>query len=391
MKMRQNTKDIIAKVIKRKENFKTLKYGLVSKITLEQNFEEISFEKDSFDISFDVEKDQQKSITIEKTSFEDFKNNKEFKNLKLEKSYLQEFHEEKNKDFFKIKIQKNNYQKPIILKNKIKTFFSAQSIIIEIEEDTTATIIDLLDKTPEIKDELLKTNNKTKKAYLSRNIFVILGKNSKIDYYQIQDINNDWNCYNKKIAIAKENTEINWQTLDLGGKTVISETTTILKEERSKTNIENVSFSNKDQEYDILGEAIHKNKQTKSNLKAKSAINNNSKTLYRGNVFIGQEATESEGYQKAELVMLDEESIADGIPQLLIDNNDVKCSHAVAVGRLDEEKIFYLMSRGLDEFEAKKELIKGFFENFIRTIKLEEIKTKLEIEIEEKMQNGFSK
>ena len=131
----------------------------------------------------------------------------------------------------------------------------------------------------------------------------------------------------------------------------------------------------------------HNEKNTKSYQKVKSVLNNNSKGVFQGKIKVNPVAQKTDGYQLSKALLLDKDSEFDSKPELEIYADDVKCSHGSTSGNLDEEAIFYLMSRGLNKYEAKKLLIKGFLTDAIETITNNEIKkyflNKLENKIHE--------
>ena len=109
------------------------------------------------------------------------------------------------------------------------------------------------------------------------------------------------------------------------------------------------------------------------------------KCLYRGLVKINRNAFGSNGYQKEDTLLLSEEAAADSIPNLEIDNNDVKCTHGASIGRIDREKLFYMKSRGLNEEQATREYVKGFFEPLIQRIQIKDLRDNMHKMIEERM------
>ena len=84
-------------------------------------------------------------------------------------------------------------------------------------------------------------------------------------------------------------------------------------------------------------------------------------------------------------MLLNEGIEANAIPQLLIGNNEVRCTHGATIGQIDRNKIFYLMSRGLSEEEAKQTLVKGFFTPLIEKISNEKIKDYIELIVEQRL------
>ena len=111
----------------------------------------------------------------------------------------------------------------------------------------------------------------------------------------------------------------------------------------------------------VYTSSIHNAPNTFSNIITKGVLNHKSKALSRGLVKIQKNAAGSNGYEKQDTLLLTDTAEADAIPNLEIDNNEVKCSHGSTIGQLDAEKMFYLMSRGLNEEMAMQKIVEGYF------------------------------
>lgn len=367
--MRQNTKDIMYRFERKKT---ILKYGLSINIDL-KDFKLDNVNLDSDNLSVNVKTDTKVNVR----ELSDISNDKQFKENRFyppQETEFDIFHFSNLKNGLVITIPKNTkLSSPLQINTKLLSENSIHHIMIIAEENSEATIIDQIHDGTELK------------GYNSKFVDVIAKKGSKIEYYHTQNISKKKVHYSRKTAITESNAEINWHDFSIGSLITISDLTTILNGEMSRSRIQSILFSSDDQQFDILGQAIHRTRNTFSKVEARGAIKGSSKTLYKGNVHIEEKAFDSEGFQRADLIILDNHSEADAIPQLLIDNNEVKCSHAVAIGRIDEEKLFYLMSRGITELEAKHEIVKGFFESAIKGIKIDSVSDGLRSDIQEKM------
>lgn len=101
------------------------------------------------------------------------------------------------------------------------------------------------------------------------------------------------------------------------------------------------------------------------------------KSVYRGLIKIEKKAQKTNSYLANHILKLSGKTLANSIPSLKIDANDVKAGHAATIGQIDEEQIFYLMARGLPKEEAEKLIVEGFFEPVIEKINLEGLKEKI--------------
>ena len=117
----------------------------------------------------------------------------------------------------------------------------------------------------------------------------------------------------------------------------------------------------------------------------KGAVNDHAKAIYRGMIRMERNAPQSNGFQRADTLLLSENAEADNIPALEIDNADVKCSHASSIGQVDEELVFYLQSRGVGEEEARKILIRSLFSPLIARIPESPMRQILSTIIEERL------
>ncbi len=122
------------------------------------------------------------------------------------------------------------------------------------------------------------------------------------------------------------------------------------------------------QSFDSELRVLHLAPRTRSNLVTKTVLDGKSKAIVRGLVRIPKGVAGCEGFQREDALLLSPTAVASAIPMLEIENNDVKCGHAATTGRVDEDKLFYLMSRGLDRDEAVKAIVEGFLEPVFRHV-----------------------
>ena len=134
-------------------------------------------------------------------------------------------------------------------------------------------------------------------------------------------------------------------------------------------------FSLKDgQKHEIRTTINHLVENTKSYQLIKSVLGKNSKAAYQGRIYVDSQAQKTDGYQLSKAILLDETSEFNAKPELEIYADDVKCSHGSASGSLNENSIFYLMSRGLNYKQSKELLINGFMLDVVEKITDSEIK-----------------
>ena len=128
------------------------------------------------------------------------------------------------------------------------------------------------------------------------------------------------------------------------------------------------------QHHEIRSIINHLAENTKSYQLIKSVLGKESKAIYQGKIFVSSKAQKTDGYQLSKAILLDETSEFNAKPELEIYADDVKCSHGSTSGSLDEDAIFYLMSRGIAKNNAYKLLINGFLLDVVEKITDTEIK-----------------
>lgn len=144
-----------------------------------------------------------------------------------------------------------------------------------------------------------------------------------------------------------------------------------LKGQHAKANILSVAFANNNQNQDAGAKALHFAPNTSSTIISKSISKGSGKTTFRGLVQIMKGAKGSKAHMRCDALMLDKESRSETIPTLKINEEDVQVGHEATVGKVGEDQLFYLMSRGLTEQEAVSLIVSGFFKQFTKELPLE--------------------
>jgi Fe-S cluster assembly protein SufD len=127
--------------------------------------------------------------------------------------------------------------------------------------------------------------------------------------------------------------------------------------------------------HEIKTKINHNEENCKSYQLIKSVLNDNSKGVYQGKIYVDSKAQKTDGYQLSRALLLSDEVEFNAKPELEIYADDVKCSHGSTSGNIDENSIFYLMSRGLSYEQSKKLLTNGFLNEVIEKITNEDVKS----------------
>ena len=194
-------------------------------------------------------------------------------------------------------------------------------------------------------------------------------KNYKIDKYRNNNLKYSFN------NIEQDNNSVSETfILSAGSDYFKNEINCNLNGEYSSAFINGIFSLKENQQHEIRTTINHLVENTKSYQLIKSVLGKNSKSAYQGRIFVNSKAQKTDGYQLSKAILLDETSEFNAKPELEIYADDVKCSHGSASGSLDENSIFYLMSRGLNYQQSKELLINGFLMDVVEKITDVEIK-----------------
>ncbi|MBI4018990.1 MAG: Fe-S cluster assembly protein SufB [Candidatus Aenigmarchaeota archaeon] len=200
---------------------------------------------------------------------------------------------------------------------------------------------------------------------------ILAKENSKLRYTTIQNWSN--NVYNlvTKRAHAHRNAVVEWIDGNLGSKITMKYPSVYLLGEGSQANIVSVAYAGRGQHQDAGGKAIHMAKNTSSTILSKSISKDGGKTTYRGLLKVAKGATGVKSNVRCDALILDNKSASDTVPYMDVAEKNVSITHEATVGKISEEQLFYLMSRGLSETEAMGLVVRGFIEPFTRELPME--------------------
>ena len=200
---------------------------------------------------------------------------------------------------------------------------------------------------------------------------IFVSKNAKCRYTTIQNWSGDvYNLVTKR-AIVSENGLMEWIDGNIGSKTNMKYPCCILSEPYARGSCITVAAASAGQIQDTGAKMIHLAPHTKSNIISKSIASNGGNATYRGTVRITKEATNSISNVKCDTIILDRDSKSDTIPTNIVDNNSSYLEHEATVSKIEEDKLFYLMSRGIDEDKAKELIVLGFVNAFREELPME--------------------
>lgn len=210
-------------------------------------------------------------------------------------------------------------------------------------------------------------------------------KNARVRYSSIENWSRNTYNLNTKRGIVHENGVLEWVNGNMGSKTTMLYPCSVLLGKNSSTDYIGIAYAGDGQYQDTGCKVYHIAPNTSSRVVSKGISKDGGISSYRGLVQINKGAVNSKSSVRCDGLMLDNKSTSSTLPSMDVKENQVDVSHEAAVGKVGEEQLFYLMSRGLSEDEATKMIVSGFIEPVVRELPLEyavELNRLIELEIE---------
>ena len=268
--------------------------------------------------------------------------------------------------YYKILIKEGySFKKPLIIYNLTSDKISSKNINIRLDFDlksnSSLKIIDYsIDKSEKNFVNIVYNFNLAKDAIL---------KNFKLDKEENNNIKYSYYNINLDTNSIAENF-----ILSLGSSFIKNEINCNLKGKYSSAFVNGILNLDNNKNHEIRTSINHLNENTKSYQLIKSVLGENTKSAYQGKIFVKSNAQKTDGYQLSKAILLSDNAEFNAKPELEIYADDVKCSHGSASGSLNQDSIFYIMSRGLNYKEAKELLINGFLLDVVEKITDNQIK-----------------
>lgn len=200
---------------------------------------------------------------------------------------------------------------------------------------------------------------------------IYVGKHAKCRYSTIQNWSLDvYNLVTKR-AIVDDNGLMEWVDGNIGSGVTMKYPSCILKGNYSHGNSISIAYAKKNQVIDAGAKMIHLGANTTSNIVSKSIATNGGVANYRGTTNITASAINSKANIKCDTIILDKLSKSDTYPTNIVSNTSSRLEHEATISKIDEEKLFYLTSKGLSENLAKELLIMGFISDFKKELPME--------------------
>jgi len=187
-----------------------------------------------------------------------------------------------------------------------------------------------------------------------------VGKNAKLRYSTIENWSKNMYNLNTKRAIVEEGGTIEWVSGSFGSHVSYLYPMSILKGDDSRMEFTGITFAGEGQNLDTGAKVVHTGKRTSSYINTKSISKDGGISTFRSSVQIGKQASGSKASVSCQSLMLDDISRSDTVPAMDIRTRDANVGHEAKIGRISDEAVFYLMSRGISEEDARAMIVSGF-------------------------------
>ena len=316
-------------------------------IFVDGNISKIDFsyeDKDGFSLKHDLELDEQLN---------------ENALLNLNTAFLS--------SYIKFTVKKGyQFQKPLILYNYLTSDLVSHGLNlrmdINLEDGSSLDIVNI-------------ANQNAKNNFLNFRQKINIGKNSVLKNYSL-DISPTSNIkYSFNDINLDKNSHLEYFILSKGSKFAKHDINCSLNNDHGSVSLNGIIDLDNEKHHEIKTSINHNEENCKSYQLIKSVLNENSKGVYQGKIYVNSKAQKTDGYQLSRALLLNDDVEFNAKPELEIYADDVKCSHGSTSGNIDENSIFYLMSRGLSHAQSKKLLTNGFLNEVIEKISNKNIKS----------------
>ncbi|QDT38300.1 Fe-S cluster assembly protein SufD [Stratiformator vulcanicus] len=217
---------------------------------------------------------------------------------------------------------------------------------------------------------------------------LILGKEARLRYVQLQNWNTKTFHLAHQVGRVERDANLQWTVGGLGSRLAHVHQDVHLDGRGAHAEVNGVTFSTNRQQLSYYTEQNHNAPDTTSDLLYKTVLRDKSKVVWRGMIKVEKEAQRTDGYQRCDSLMLSDTARSDSIPGLEIEADDVRCTHGATTGKVDEEQIFYCMSRGVGRSEAMHMIVEGFFQHIYDRIPVEAVREVLDDAVQKKLGIG---
>lgn len=273
-------------------------------------------------------------------------------------------------------------EKPIQVINLMRAedaVFATQRNLIVVGKNSQAKVI-FCDHTLSACDFL--TNNVTE---------VFVGEDAVADVYTVQNQNNQANSINSSFFKQGANSNLLTSVATLHGGLIRNNLKVEFAGEHAEANVYGMSFTDKKQHVDNFTNIEHAYPNCLSNQVYKNVLDEDSVGAFTGRIHVVRDAQKTNAFQRNNNVLLTDSAKMNTKPQLIIDADDVKCSHGATIGQIDEEALFYLRARGIGESDARMMLMNAFAHEVVQNIRVEPLRDRIDELVEKRLRGELAR
>lgn len=215
---------------------------------------------------------------------------------------------------------------------------------------------------------------------------IYAGKNSKVEFGAVESCETGFS-YSHRKAVLERDAEIRWLNSQFKADLNRTKIETVLKGDNSSTEKTGVWYPVGEQHFDLTLEVYHRGENTRCDMDSRAVVDDRARSVYEGLQQVGSYAGDTKSFQNQKTLMLSDKAEDDASPKLMIENPEVEASHAASSGGLPKEELYYMQSRGVSREQARRLVVKGYFEPVMREIEMPELKQDIRQEVEEKLEN----
>ncbi|MEK6920894.1 MAG: SufD family Fe-S cluster assembly protein [Nanoarchaeota archaeon] len=264
-------------------------------------------------------------------------------------------------------------QEPLHIKRFLSTTTSISHILIIAEPLSKLIVMDEQESTH------------TNRGYVSTFVEAVVKEGADVQFVGIHNHGTgiDHNCIKK--ADVRKDGKIAWVEAYFGSNYTRSIVTATLHDDGGSSTNTTVFFAEGTSKYDIMARTIQVGKHTYADMNTIGVVADKAKSMCRGLIKIAPSSFGSSGHQKIKTLLMNRDAQANAIPSMEIDNFDVRATHESSVGQISKDKLFYLMSRGLDEHHARMKIVEGYFNQLTKLIPDKNVEQKIGSLIKQKL------
>ncbi|MFB6241399.1 MAG: SufD family Fe-S cluster assembly protein [Candidatus Nanosalina sp.] len=213
---------------------------------------------------------------------------------------------------------------------------------------------------------------------------IYVGENATVNYGAVEASDSEL-TYSRRKAVVRDHGCVNWLNSQFTGDLKRTKIETVLKGEDSETEKLAIWYPTGEQHNDISMHAYHYGENTRCQMDSRAVVDDRARSVYEGLQHVGDRADDTHSFQDESVLMLSDKCEVDASPKLMIEDPNVEASHAASAGNLPEKELHYLESRGLTEEQARKLIVKGYFEPVMEEISLPDLKESIREEVRKKL------